>query len=711
MSPPARVLVLGEHFAHALLPEQGVRSRDAAHAVDDKESVREGERRRYEEGQRTREWDEGWLPRLELVAREGGQSREARRRRLRANRLVEAYNDAAMSIGQWSGARLDGTRRWIPVSRVPEARARAVEHLLRQLRRADRLNLLPGQRPPEEREWGVNAGGYAPCERLYPRVTCSDLGRVALPSRAATVPIEDLTPVEAAWAIPEQRTGPPVLGIEVAAYEELVRRSIAARYMVLRETSAVGPVNGIFFREKADGRLRLIVDARPANACVSEPDNPKLPIPGDLAEVEWNPHEQCHVGKSDLSDYYHHLALPAALVRWFALPAVRSSAVGANGPPRLLHPCVTAIPMGWSHSVTLAQRAHVAVLRRDRVLGGLLAAGSSGRWDSRTEEWGRVIILVYIDDLVILGSRARSVNLLLDRALAAYRAVGLQVKPAKVVRPPSPAVTVLGFQLTEDALLAPSPEKLQRLVERTVAVVRARVVSVRTLQQVLGGWVWFLTLRRPLLSILERCYAEIEQAQQSGLYLSRLARKELCDLLSVAPLLQADLGQTQAHYILATDASNSGGGMVYGLNPGLPGEPTRFGPGNREWTSAVVREAEWVVAHAYRFHMVRPIAELEAFALCHGVLWWCRTSAPDRRLSVLVDSQAVGGAVAKGRSSSPLNWACRRLAALSLCHGVTLRVRWVPSEANPADEPSRRYHNHGRCRGDLPNAGRDAAGT
>lgn len=60
------------------------------------------------------------------------------------------------------------------------------------------------------------------------------------------------------------------------------------------------------------------------------------------------------------------------------------------------------------------------------------------------------------------------------------------------------------------------------------------------------------------------------------------------------------------------------------------------------------------------------------------------------RCLVLGDSLTVALMASKGRSSSRgMLSACRRLAALGLGGGCALTIRWVPSELNAADAPSR----------------------
>lgn len=59
---------------------------------------------------------------------------------------------------------------------------------------------------------------------------------------------------------------------------------------------------------------------------------------------------------------------------------------------------------------------------------------------------------------------------------------------------------------------------------------------------------------------------------------------------------------------------------------------------------------------------------------------------------MLSDSQVAVGALTKGRTSShTLLCRLRPICALLLAAGIQLFTRWIRSELNPADEPSRRY--------------------
>ena len=75
----------------------------------------------------------------------------------------------------------------------------------------------------------------------------------------------------------------------------------------------------------------------------------------------------------------------------------------------------------------------------------------------------------------------------------------------------------------------------------------------------------------------------------------------------------------------------------------------------------------------------------------------------DARVLLVTDSQGTLGAYSKGRSSVPvLNFLCRKVAAVALSQGLRAAWRYVPTDRNHADTPSR-----GRPFGMLPSGDRD----
>ena len=75
-----------------------------------------------------------------------------------------------------------------------------------------------------------------------------------------------------------------------------------------------------------------------------------------------------------------------------------------------------------------------------------------------------------------------------------------------------------------------------------------------------------------------------------------------------------------------------------------------------------------------------------------GVLRHLARSRPvwNHKVLILMDSMAAMGVISKGRSSSPpLLRLARQAAAISLVFGIFPMVRYILSEVNPADGPSR----------------------
>ena len=91
---------------------------------------------------------------------------------------------------------------------------------------------------------------------------------------------------------------------------------------------------------------------------------------------------------------------------------------------------------------------------------------------------------------------------------------------------------------------------------------------------------------------------------------------------------------------------------------------------------------------------------LEAGGVRLALRWYLRSVARHgTRMVLLVDAQAVLGAVSKGRSSSAsLRREIMRIAALQLVGGLLLKLVYVPSEVNPADAPSRGIVRRWRAR-------------
>lgn len=505
--------------------------------------------------------------------------------------------------------------------------------------------------------------------------------------------------------------------------------------------------NGMFGVPKRDPgvtdpaaqRQRLICNMVPSNEYFIPPAGCYMPHGGVLAELAVD--APSYSSKTDLETYYYRFAVPEEWQEWFALPPVWSDEVHQPGPRRRLYPCFRVLVMGWSHSVVLAQVAHLHTLYGAGVLDPRLSVSypmhllgvktvreGGGEWmeleDDGATDWQllpedppRPAQLVMIDDLGTTHARsAEEANALLEQACTqCYGPAGLVVNQKKVERAAEGRpVEILGIEFVQDGSLRPAAERLVTLIRDTQVVLDQGRVNYHQLASLLGRWVWLHLLRRGLLGIWFHSYRMLHQVlvlRKGGRFkLWETVRDELWAAICLAPLLVAQRNQQLSSTVVASDASSGGSGVVYTrLAPEEvkalancremkgwktlcvgPGETSVERTGEREHRA--IETARWRVAVRHKWRdSTAHINEKEIRAAVQGIEWGLRKQAHwGVRHVRLVDNSAVVGALVKGRSSSyRLNTWCRRAAALACASNTRYHWVYVRSARNPADAPSR----------------------
>jgi integrase len=464
-------------------------------------------------------------------------------------------------------------------------------------------------------------------------------------------------------------------------------------------------VNGVFATAKSDGRQRLVVDARPANQVWGDAPELDLPSPDLLAGLELPPGKKLLAAKVDLDNYYHRLALPQWMWPFFALPPVRAAEVGmgdAFGDKTMIFPCCTTLPMGWSHSAYLAQKAHENLLD---VATELRPADRIKRdTDLRLD---RPRHLVYIDDLVLVGleEHASALKRLQSAYCTAMSLFSLPHKPSKLVLPTSCGVKCIGVELHgDDRTAGVAPTELTALANTTTALLRRGHCTGLQLSTVVGSWSWAFLARRASFAVFSSVYRFIEAAGRRRFQIWPSVARELQMAAHLAPLLFTDLSAQWFPKTVATDASSEGQGVVavqmqqdkqsYMSRAPLPAWWLK--PENREGCRELhpyLQGARWRTIVSSRWAHEEHINILEARALTTAVKWAISSpSSLGARLLLWSDSTVVVGAARKGRSSAfRLLAILRSLAALLLSTGINAYFNWIPTEKNPADGPSRRF--------------------
>lgn len=487
----------------------------------------------------------------------------------------------------------------------------------------------------------------------------------------------------------------------------------------------------IFTVGKSSGGLREVWNGHDLSTIAAVPPKPPhLAGVTALVDLEATLESPIVAYKRDARCFFDQLALPEHLRTHFGRPWLLCSDVfrytdmgkrelsshlwpGAAADDELvLHPCCATWPMGFSWSSFLAQSTLLAALARagfteDRMLADDLPPPK--RLD--------LCVSLATDD-IMLFSRGPS-----PLARAAIRDIDEQVHNLGVQAHHGKDVnealncTLIGVDLQDGQRLAPSSDKLALVIVGLVLLLNnaSILLTPLELQAILGHLAWFALLSRPVFSCLHEAYAEARRVDTTKARLHGESLIELTLFVMLLPYIDADLTRPWADLIVASDASPSFGFGVSvapatpdtlrsfsrtaarkgafvrldrdGVYPDEEREKPRQGracrlPINKAAFATVVSSRAVHSAHA---------GALEAGGVRLALRWFLRSvSRHGRRMVLLVDAQAVLGAVAKGRSSSPsLRREIMRIAALQLAGDVLLKLVYVPSEDNPADAPSR----------------------
>ena len=503
-------------------------------------------------------------------------------------------------------------------------------------------------------------------------------------------------------------------------YTKLIRRMLAIRMLSITDSPRV--VNGIFAVHKDADYDRLIIDARFANDWFVEPPKTPLPTPAHVVQLRLPPSEQLQNGKADISNYYHHIGLPMWLWPFLALPPVNASEIGLTdcSGDRLIYPCCTTLPMGWSHSVHIAQLIHENILYQPH--GNIPAAlrPEDNILHVQHPDIVRPLHALYIDDSILFGLASDPVGSQqqYDRMLNAYAAVGLPVKDSKCIRPTSvQTVTALGMDINgDDGTVSISAERHQKMIMATLHLLWKKNVTGHALSVVIGLWTWNLLLRRPALSVLKYSYAFVEKHRWTEAELSSSVRRELITLIGLAPLLHTSLRHQWYNSIVASDASTIAAGvvatafvddLVHQLWPSTlsswlvsagdelmtDGDQHVDEYGSDTPSSSLILKTDytWSTIISFPWRFPEHINALELRAVILALRWiLSHPSSARKRVMIIIDSAVVYYVLRKGRSSSShLLAVYRRLSSLMLASGLSVTPIWVPSAANPADAPSR----------------------
>lgn len=281
-------------------------------------------------------------------------------------------------------------------------------------------------------------------------------------------------------------------------------------------------------------------------------------------------------------------------------------------------------------------------------------------------------------------------------------------------------------------------------------------VSSKVLEIVIGHYTSLAVLRRELLSTMSAVYAFVRRGFTVDEPLWPSVRRELRWMKGLIVLCRREWWSPWSSHVVAVDASPWGRGVVERFvsiesvkKMGRVAERWRFKKGENAESSHLMREhegletrrsdkavpipdskptlpppcdlslahskfslagenfpkidseitsGEWSVVSSSAWDREDWMVNHEGSALQWGLRHLLRRKDNrGKKLVILSDSFPVIMSISKGRSSKKgLCKVTRRVASLLLISGSSLSMRWVPSERNPSDAPSRRGGNGGK---------------
>ena len=487
-------------------------------------------------------------------------------------------------------------------------------------------------------------------------------------------------------------------------------------------------------------RQRLVLDCRQTNLLFKPSPHTELGSLASLAELTLQPSQQLYISGADIQDCFYAVHIPETMMRYFCFEfdisseevrTVTGGSISDVGGP--ISPCINVLPMGFSWSFFLVQHIHQsAVLRSLSISEQDLFL--DGRPPPHISSSG-IYSMPYCDNIHSISSDKSSCNEGKQRIVSELAGQGFTIHEEEDA---STLFNTLGGVVDGDSGRVGMTSRRAWDLIYAFEYVAEHVVSREVVQKLLGHAMFFSTINRGGMSVFRRSYDFVEHCKVPRRLTSQ-ERQECLVFAGLIPLLFADLRKQWSNTLFCTDASPDGYGVCCreverstAESLGRWNERWRFKRlGPEEWAPRrralgrdplvegitvvgddgeydsieqvglnedfpevpldVVDSSHWrtVLMGKWRQKEAITVNEGRALVLCLRRL--CRSSR-SRGLKhvVLVDSFSLALAVHKGRARSfDILRITQQVAALSIAGGFSVRLRWIASEHNVADGPSR----------------------
>ena len=506
---------------------------------------------------------------------------------------------------------------------------------------------------------------------------------------------------------------------------------------------------GIFFVKKKNGSLRLILDCRPTNELFRKPPSTPLATAECLASFEIDDSSGAsiaddlfvYIGISDIENAFHRMRMPRWLSDFFCLPftlcAGDMGMVGqmVDGHKLSYHDelslAASNLPMGFTWSLFFAQRiSEHQISKAPGMDCSTLFNDGTGPLVIDPSKPLAVSHWVYVDNLGLICLGEDLLKQRLSGVVDHFNGIGLTMHETESGLAEMPT---LGCKL--DCVNHKTKLTVERRVKLTKAiraVLRRRTVSGIVLEVVLGHATFCCLNNRLTLSIWHTVYKFIRGNYLESKPLWDSVRDELQCCLGLLIYMESSWKLPWCPRSYASDASEAGWGVAVGnwtsgecAGVGRQAERRRFklehaskarrharaeyglldflpdcafehdsvwvqDSSFNEVPAKLLHQDKWRVERWGRWVKPEGILTLEARALVKSLRLALQDGHHGYRVVFLCDNMSVVLSFSRARAKNyALLRQVRIFSALCLAFNVKPYIRWIASEVNSADEPSR----------------------
>ncbi len=495
---------------------------------------------------------------------------------------------------------------------------------------------------------------------------------------------------------------------------------------------------------KTMNRQRLVLDCRAVNLQFKDPPRTELGSLASLSDLHIPDGSCLFVSTADIRDCFYACDLPAGMEQFFCLHqdiSVEEARDIAGShfdfdtwSGGFAIPCIKVLPMGFNWSFYLVQVLHeqasVDSLGIDRTKD-FLDGHPAPYVDSVS-----CATMPYCDNVHVLSFSSSLCQEGKDRIVEKLEGMGFELHEHTSAS--TLTATLGGIIDGQLGHIRCSNSRIWSLIFAFEYCCNHKV-SVELVQRLLGHAMFACVLNRSGMALFRRLY-DFVQSNCKPRYLNSLEQRECRVFAGILPLLVADLRLSWDTTVTATDASPSGWGICERFLPSDQVEeigkwherwryrrldPSEWQPRQRALSRCVFTDpltvkgtlefqddclqykenadfpevdhgllnpADWgTVGMGMWKHKEEHITMKEARCLLIAVRRLSRAQRHRRkRHLVLVDNLSLCFALGKGRAHNfGLLRVLEQIGSICLAATIVLRGRWIPSEKNIADGPSR----------------------